>query len=80
LLELSELKYTMVFYESPHRILKSLKQFVDYFGEDRLISISREISKLHEETIRGSLKEVIEQLEQKPIKGEMVIVIEGKPS
>lgn len=78
LLQLAELDITMVLYESPHRILKALKQFSEYFGEERQISISREISKLHEETIRGSLKEVIEQLEQKPIKGEIVVVIAGK--
>lgn len=75
---LAEIDHTIVLYESPHRILKALKQFVEYFGEERQISISREISKLHEETIRGSLKEVIEQLEQKPIKGEIVVVIAGK--
>jgi len=78
LLQLAELEISIVLYESPHRILKALKQFEEYFGEERQISISREISKLHEETIRGSLKEVIEQLEQKPIKGEIVVVIAGK--
>ncbi len=78
LLLLAEMEHSMVLYESPHRILKALKQFVEYFGEERQISISREISKLYEETIRGSLKEVIEQLEQKPIKGEIVVVIAGK--
>lgn len=78
LLQLSEMEHSIVLYESPHRILKALKQFVDYFGEERQISISREISKLHEETIRGSLKEIIEQLGQKTLKGEIVIVIAGK--
>lgn len=78
LLQLAEMDYSMVLYESPHRILKALKQFAEYFGEERQVSLSREISKLHEETIRGSLKEVIEQLEQKPIKGEIVVVIAGK--
>jgi 16S rRNA (cytidine1402-2'-O)-methyltransferase len=78
LLQLAEMEHSMVLYESPHRILKALKQFAEYFGEDRQMSLSREISKLHEETIRGSLKEVIEQLEQKPIKGEIVVVIAGK--
>lgn len=78
LLQLAEMELSIVLYESPHRILKAIKQFVEYFGEDRQISISREISKLHEETIRGSLKEVIEQLEQKPIKGEIVVVVDGK--
>lgn len=78
LLELAEMPNSIILYESPHRILKALKQFVEYFGEERLISISREISKLHEETIRGSLKEVIDYLESKPIKGEIVVVIGGK--
>jgi 16S rRNA (cytidine1402-2'-O)-methyltransferase len=78
LLQLARIENTIVLYESPHRILKALKQFVDYFGEERPISISREISKVHEETIRGMLKNVIEQLEQKPIKGEIVVVIAGK--
>lgn len=78
LTQLAELEYTMVLYESPHRILKAVKQFAEYFGEERSISISREISKLHEETIRGSIKEVIEKLEQKSIKGEIVVVIAGK--
>lgn len=78
LLQLAEMEHSMVLYESPHRILKALKQFAEYFGEERQMSLSREISKLHEETIRGSLKEVIEQLEQKPIKGEIVVVIAGK--
>jgi len=78
LLQLAELDITIVLYESPHRILKALKQYSEYFGEDRQISISREISKLHEETIRGCLKDVMEQLEQKPIKGEIVVVIAGK--
>lgn len=78
LLQLAELDITMILYESPHRILKALKQYSEYFGEERQISISREISKLHEEILRGSLKEVIEQLEQKPIKGEIVVVIAGK--
>jgi len=78
LLQLAELEYSIVLYESPHRILKALNQFVEYFGGDRKISISREISKLHEETIRGSLEEIIEILDKRPIKGEIVIVIAGK--
>lgn len=78
LLQLAELEYSIVLYESPHRILKALNQFIEYFGGDRKVSISREISKLHEETIRGSLEEIIEILDKKPIKGEIVIVIAGK--
>jgi len=70
---------TMIFYESPHKILKTLKDFQTYFGAERLVSISREISKMYEETLRGNVLEVISQLENKPsIKGEFVIVLEGK--
>jgi 16S rRNA (cytidine1402-2'-O)-methyltransferase len=79
LLYLAELEQTIVLYESPHRIIKALEQFVEYFGEEREISVSREISKLHEETIRGSLKEVIEVLKARTsIKGEIVVVVGGK--
>ena len=70
---------TMIFYESPHKIIKTLKDFENYFGGDRKASISREISKLYEETIRGNLTEIREILENKPaIKGEFVIVVQGK--
>ena len=69
---------TMVFYESPHRLIKTLNQFSVYFGEDRQISISREISKLFEETLRGTVKEMILYFEQKKPKGEFVIVLEGR--
>ena len=69
---------TMVFYESPHRLIKTLNQFNVYFGEDRQISISREISKLFEETLRGTVKEMILYFEQKKPKGEFVIVLEGR--
>lgn len=69
---------TMIFYESPHKLVKTLSQFLEVFGEDRRISVSREISKLHEETIRGSVKEVLEHFTSKPPKGEIVVVLEGK--
>lgn len=69
---------TVIFYESPHKLLKTLSQFVEYFGAERLISVSREISKLHEETIRGSAEEVLKYYENKPPKGEIVIVVSGK--
>lgn len=68
---------TMVFYESPHRILKTLKQFVEVFGEERQASVSREISKIYEETVRGSLPEIIAHFESNPLKGEFVIVLAG---
>lgn len=75
---LSEEKRTIVFYESPHRIVKTLSLFCEYFGEDRKVSVSREISKMFEETKRGSAKEVMEYFEQKKPKGEFVIIVEGK--
>jgi len=68
---------TMVFYESPHRLLKTLEQFIEYFGENRLASVSRELTKVYEETKRGSLKEVLSYFNEKKVKGEIVIVIEG---
>ena len=69
---------TMVFYESPHKLLRTLKDFAGIFGEGRLISVSRELSKLHEETIRGTIQEVLSHFEQKPAKGEIVIIVSGK--
>lgn len=68
---------TIIFYESPHKLLKTLTQFVEYFGGERNISISRELSKLHEETIRGSVTELLKHFEAKPVKGEIVIVVAG---
>ena len=68
---------TMIFYESPHRILKSLQDFIDTFGADRQASVSREISKLYEETVRGTLLEIKTHFESHPIKGEFVCCIAG---
>lgn len=76
--ELSEETRTMVFYESPFRLVKALQQFSEFFGAERKASVSREISKLFEETIHGSLEELIHHFTEKPPKGEIVIVIEGK--
>ena len=70
---------TMVFYESPYRTLKTLKQFRDVFGGDRQVSVAREISKIHEEHVRGTLDEVIAHFEETEPKGEIVIVLAGKP-
>ena len=69
---------TIIFYESPHKLLKTLSQFQEYFGGDRQISVSREISKLHEETIRGTVTEVLAHYTNKPPKGEIVVVVSGK--
>ena len=71
-------KRTMVFYESPHRLLKTLQQFGEQFGAERKVSVSRELTKLYEEIKRGSIQEIIEYFTDKTIKGEIVIVIEGK--
>jgi 16S rRNA (cytidine1402-2'-O)-methyltransferase len=68
---------TMIFYESPYRLIKSLEQFAEFMGPDRRASVSRELSKLFEETKRGSLSELIEYFNSKPVKGEIVIVLEG---
>ncbi|HZW78201.1 MAG TPA: 16S rRNA (cytidine(1402)-2'-O)-methyltransferase [Flavobacteriaceae bacterium] len=71
---------TIVFYESPHRLLKTLAQIGEYFGHDRMVSVSRELTKIHEETIRGTAQEVWEYFEKKPIKGELVLVVKGADS
>lgn len=78
LTQLKEEERTMIFYESPHRLLKSLEQFVEYFGADRQASVSRELTKVYEETIRGTLTEIIAYFAEKTIKGEIVIVVSGK--
>jgi 16S rRNA (cytidine1402-2'-O)-methyltransferase len=75
---LAEETRTVVLYESPHKLIKTLGQLVEYFGPDRPISVSRELSKLHEETIRGTAKEVLEHFVAHPPKGEIVVVIGGK--
>ena len=69
---------TMIFYESPHKLVKTLGHFCEYFGEDRQLSVSRELTKLYEETIRGTAKDVLEHYSQKPPKGEIVVVVAGK--
>lgn len=75
---LSEETRTMIFYESPHKLLKTLSDFFEYFGADRRVSVSRELTKLFEETIRGTATEVLAYYTKKPAKGEIVIVVEGK--
>ncbi|WGK65878.1 16S rRNA (cytidine(1402)-2'-O)-methyltransferase [Croceiramulus getboli] len=78
LLALAEESRTIVLYESPHKLLKTLGQLITYFGADRTASISREISKMHEETRRGSLHELLQYFEKQPPKGEFVLVIKGQ--
>jgi 16S rRNA (cytidine1402-2'-O)-methyltransferase len=68
---------TMIFYESPHRLVKALTQFTEYFGENRHACVSRELTKIYEENVRGSLKELITYFEKKTVKGEIVIIIAG---
>ena len=68
----------MIFYVSPHKLVKTLSEFVQYFGAERQVSISRELSKLHEETIRGTAEEVLKHFEAKAPKGEIVAVVGGK--
>ena len=69
---------TMIFYESPYRLVKTLQQFAEYFGADRPVSVCREISKVHEESVRGTLEEVIAHFQQTEPRGEIVIVLGGK--
>lgn len=76
--DLAEEDRTMIFYESPFRLVKTLELFAQYFGEERQACVSREISKLHEENFRGTLRDCIEHFSQKDVKGEIVIVVEGK--
>jgi 16S rRNA (cytidine1402-2'-O)-methyltransferase len=68
----------MIFYESPHKLLKTLTQFLEYFGPTRQVSVSRELTKLFEETQRGTLEEVISYFSKNTLKGEIVVVVEGK--
>lgn len=75
--QLKEESRTMVFYESPHRIIKTIENFKEVFGEERRCSVSREISKMFEETVRGTLSEILAIFVAKPPKGEIVIILEG---
>jgi 16S rRNA (cytidine1402-2'-O)-methyltransferase len=77
---LAEEKRTLILYESPHRLLKTLRQIGAFFGDERKLSISREISKMFEETVRGDVQHCLDYFTEKGIKGEFVIVIEGKKS
>lgn len=75
---LAEEVRTMIIYVSPHKLLKTLAEFITYFGEDRQICVSRELSKLHEENVRGTVREVLTHFEAKAPKGEIVVVVAGK--
>jgi 16S rRNA (cytidine1402-2'-O)-methyltransferase len=77
-LALAEESRTMILYVSPHKLVKTLTEFITYFGEDRPICVSRELSKLHEENVRGTVRDVLTHFENKPPKGEIVVVVGGK--
>lgn len=77
---LQEETRTLIFYESPHKLVKTLQDFCTYFGEERPLSVSREITKLFEETIRGTAASVLAHYQAHPPKGEIVIVVGGKPT
>jgi 16S rRNA (cytidine1402-2'-O)-methyltransferase len=74
---LAQEERTMIFYESPHRLVKTLEQMAGYFGEERYASVSRELTKLFEENVRGSLRQLIDHFTQKPPKGEIVLIVSG---
>ena len=78
LTHLQEEERTIIFYESPYRLVKTLQQFTEYFGAEREVSVCREISKIHEESVRGTLSEVIAHFTEVEPKGEIVIVLAGK--
>ncbi len=78
--KLAEEDRTIIVYESPHRLLKTLEQMMEHFGSNRPVSVSRELTKLHEETFTGSLEQVINHFKKKEVKGEIVLVIDGKRS
>ncbi len=75
---LAEETRTIIFYESPHKLVKTLGHFAEYFGADRPVSVSRELTKMFEETVRGTATEVLEHYTNKPPKGEIVIIVGGK--
>jgi 16S rRNA (cytidine1402-2'-O)-methyltransferase len=76
--QLAEEERTIVLYESPHRLVKALEQMLEFFGPQRKVSVSRELTKLYEETYTGAVADVLEHFKQKEVKGEIVMVIEGK--
>ena len=75
---LAEEDRTIIFYESPHRLVKTLEQMIEFFGSDRKVSVSRELTKVYEETFTGSLEECLTHFRSKEVKGEIVVVVDGK--
>ena len=78
LLSLQEETRTMIFYESPYRLVKTLIQFMEYFGAERQVSVCREISKIHEESVRGTLADVVAHFTANEPRGEIVVILSGK--
>jgi 16S rRNA (cytidine1402-2'-O)-methyltransferase len=76
--KLSQEERTMIFYESPYRLIKTLRQFKEHFGVDRPASVSRELSKVFEETVTGTVEDLLQHFSTKEVKGEIVIVVGGK--
>ena len=76
--ELTEEDRTMIFYESPYRLTKTLRQFGETFGSNRIVSVSRELTKIYEETVNGSIEKVLAHFDAKDVKGEIVIILGGK--
>ena len=79
LISLAQEERTIILYESPHRLVKCLGQIEEYFGTDRMVCVVRELSKIYEEYKRGTASEVRAHYEERPPKGEIVIIIQGKP-
>jgi 16S rRNA (cytidine1402-2'-O)-methyltransferase len=75
---LADEERTMIFYESPFRLLKTLEHFIEYFGPERQACVSREITKIYEENVRGTFSEIIASFANRAVKGEIVIVVAGK--
>jgi len=78
--KLAEEDRTIILYESPHRLLKALEQIAEFFGSERMVSVSRELTKLHEETFTGKVSEVLAHFQQKEVKGEIVMISMAKES
>ena len=76
--KLAEEDRTVILYESPHRLVKALQQMTEFFGVSRQVSVSRELTKVFEETVTGTIEEVLHHFQQKEVKGEIVIIIDGK--
>ncbi len=75
--EIASYPYTTILYESPFRLVKTLQQLIEVMGPDRQVSVARELTKIHEENVRGTLQEVLDYFSQKEVKGEIVIIVEG---